>query len=106
MWWINLEEYMNRLTEKQHTFVIIMMQVLEKAWKDSPYNTNIDRQYGIVIPPIMENLKLWTDWSHALSEIIPILEAPASALPNETPAEREQDLQIIYDRLNLTPPTD
>jgi hypothetical protein len=106
MWWIYLEEYMNRLTEKQHTFVIIMMLVLEKVWIGSKYSTNIDKVYDIEVPPIMADLKTWDDWSKALTEIIPILEVSTNTLPNETPAEREQDLQIIYDRLNLTPPTD
>jgi hypothetical protein len=97
---------MHRLTEKHQTFVLVMMQVLKEAWADSAYDTNIKRAYGIETPPIMADMQKWSDWSKALSEIIPVLETQASTLPNETPEEHEQDLQIIYERLNLTPPTD
>ena len=97
---------MHRLSEKQRTFTLIMMRMLEKAWVDSPYNANIDRQYGITIPPIMADLVTWTDWSKMLSEVIPILEHQDAPPLTETPDERARDLQLIYERLNLTPPTE
>jgi hypothetical protein len=97
---------MHRLDKRQKAVVLTVLRVLEDSWRDANYNADIFRTYGIAVPEIIKDLVTWKDWGRELHDIINVIATEGQAPLTETPDDSLRDLQIIYERLNITPPTD
>jgi hypothetical protein len=96
---------MHRLSEYEHEVVLTMLRVLREAWNHANDTADVHVRYNVRPSPLLSDLHTFDDWSKALAKIIPTINIQ-SLPPSETPAERQQDLELIYERLNLTPPTE
>lgn len=95
---------MHRLDAKQQASVLAALHILNSAWKDGSFRVDF-YSYDMDCPEELAPHIAMSDFASLLASSAKILEnnAPLYSLPKD---ERARDLQIIYDVLGLTPPTD